>query len=128
MRIFLSPCRASPFLAWGDFFACWRFARSTIPEEKWGTTRSLPSVTRTLDNSNCCRIILTLLRWFKQVKRTVSFDVTKGFNAIQQSAAMYNSHIFNVRNTTINLTKGCLENYVLENEDLRPRKRRPRKR
>ena len=33
--------RVSPFLAWGDFRACSRFARSTIPEEKWGTTRSL---------------------------------------------------------------------------------------
>ena len=28
-------------LAWGDFHARSRFARSTIPEEKWGTTRSL---------------------------------------------------------------------------------------
>ena len=28
-------------LAWGDFHARWRFARSTIPEEKWGTTGSL---------------------------------------------------------------------------------------
>ena len=26
----------SPFLAWGDFHARSRFARSTIPEEKWG--------------------------------------------------------------------------------------------
>ena len=34
--IFLSPRRVSPFLVWGDFHAC-----STIPEEKWGTTRSL---------------------------------------------------------------------------------------
>ena len=33
----------SPFLAWGDFHACSRFVRSTIPEEKWGTTRSLPA-------------------------------------------------------------------------------------
>ena len=33
--------RVSPFLAWGDFHARLRFARSTIPEEKWGTTRSL---------------------------------------------------------------------------------------
>ena len=33
----------SPFLAWGNFHACSRFARSTIPEEKWGTTRSLLS-------------------------------------------------------------------------------------
>ena len=31
----------SPLLAWGDFHARSRFARSTIPEEKWGTTRSL---------------------------------------------------------------------------------------
>ena len=31
----------SPFLVWGDFHACSRFACSTIPEEKWGTTRSL---------------------------------------------------------------------------------------
>ena len=31
----------SLFLAWGDFHARSRFARSTIPEEKWGTTRSL---------------------------------------------------------------------------------------
>ena len=38
-----SPRRVSPFLAWGDFIfnARSRFARSTIPEEKWGTTRSL---------------------------------------------------------------------------------------
>ena len=31
----------SPFLAWGDFYARSRFAHSTIPEEKWGTTGSL---------------------------------------------------------------------------------------
>ena len=31
----------SPFLAWGDFHVRSRFARSTIPEEKWGTTSSL---------------------------------------------------------------------------------------
>ena len=30
-----------PFLPWVDFHARWRFARSTIPEEKSGTTRSL---------------------------------------------------------------------------------------
>ena len=33
--------RVSPFLAWGDFHARSRFGPSTIPEEKWGTTRSL---------------------------------------------------------------------------------------
>ena len=30
-----SPPRLA-FLAWGDFHARSRFARSTIPEEKWG--------------------------------------------------------------------------------------------
>ena len=40
-RIFLPPRRVSPFLAWGDFHARSRFARSTFPEEKWVTTRSL---------------------------------------------------------------------------------------
>ena len=39
--IFLSPRRVSPFLAWGDFHARSRFARSAILEEKFGTTRSL---------------------------------------------------------------------------------------
>ena len=29
------------FLTWGDFHARFGFARSTILEEKWGTTRSL---------------------------------------------------------------------------------------
>ena len=42
-EIFLSPRRVSPFLAWGDLHSRSRFARSTIPEEKWGTTRSLCS-------------------------------------------------------------------------------------
>ena len=37
----LSPRRVSPVLTWGDFNARSRFARSTIPEEKGGTTRSL---------------------------------------------------------------------------------------
>ena len=49
-KIFLSPRRVSPFLAWGDFHAPSRFARSTIPEEKWGTTRSLTGIwSRVLD-------------------------------------------------------------------------------
>ena len=37
----LSTRRVSPYLAWVDFHARSRFVRSTIPEEKWGTTRSL---------------------------------------------------------------------------------------
>ena len=38
---FSPPHRVSPFLAWDDFHARSRFARSTIREEKCGTTRSL---------------------------------------------------------------------------------------
>ena len=41
-------------------------------------------------------------RWFEQIKRNVSFDVTTQFNPNQQSIAIYNSHIFNGRNATIN--------------------------
>ena len=33
--------RVLPLLAWGDFHPGSRFTRSTVPEEKWGTTRSL---------------------------------------------------------------------------------------
>ena len=44
-RGWLSTRRVSPFLdlsrVGSDFYARSRFARSTIPEEKWGTTRSL---------------------------------------------------------------------------------------
>ena len=40
-QLLLSPRRVSPFLAWVDFHARFRFARSTTPEEKSGTTRSL---------------------------------------------------------------------------------------
>ena len=40
-RAWKSPRRVSPFLAWGDFHARSRFPRSTLPEEKWGTTHSL---------------------------------------------------------------------------------------
>ena len=36
-----APRRVSPFLAWGDFHARSRFARSSIPEETQGTIRSL---------------------------------------------------------------------------------------
>ena len=39
--VFFSPRCVSPFLAWVDFHVRSRFVRSTIPEEKWGTTRSL---------------------------------------------------------------------------------------
>ena len=36
----LSPSHVA-FLTWDDFYTCSYFARSTIPEGKWGTTRSL---------------------------------------------------------------------------------------
>ena len=39
----LSSRRVSPILAWGDFHARSRFARSTIPEEKWGLKIPFPS-------------------------------------------------------------------------------------
>ena len=45
-RVKITPRRVSPFLAWGDFHARSRFARSTVPEEKWGTTRSLETYMR----------------------------------------------------------------------------------
>ena len=44
--------RESPFLALSDFHARTRFARSTIPEEKWGTTRSLA---QTVERALACR-------------------------------------------------------------------------
>ena len=40
-KVFYPPDGVSPFFVWGDFHVRSRFARSTIPEEKWGTTRSL---------------------------------------------------------------------------------------
>ena len=39
-----STRRVSPFLALGDFHARSRFARSTIPEEKWRTLRKMAVV------------------------------------------------------------------------------------
>ena len=81
--------------------------RSPVRNPRW------PALTFFLDilylnparRTRCCGILLTPLRRFKQIKRTVSFDVSTRLNAIQQSTAMYNSHIFNGRNTTINVTK-----------------------
>ena len=65
IMVILSPRRVLAFLAWGDFHARSRFAGSTIPEEKWGTTRSLgylgSPATLILSNS------ATLLDTFKVV-------------------------------------------------------------
>ena len=48
----LPPPRVA-FLPWGDFHARWRVARSTIPEDKWGTTRSLSVRTCVMMQSEC---------------------------------------------------------------------------
>ena len=50
---FFSPAAQNVFpivfrLRWVDFHARSRFARSTIPEEKWGTTRSLHRIVHLL--------------------------------------------------------------------------------
>ena len=37
----LSSRHVSPFLTWGDFHVCSRFACATIPEEKMGITHGL---------------------------------------------------------------------------------------
>ena len=55
--------RVSPLLAWGDFHARSPFARSTIPEEKWGTTRSLWSDVKWVMLIVKCRNSVTRL-WF----------------------------------------------------------------
>ena len=57
--------RVPPFLAWGDFHARSRLARSAIPEEKWGTTRSLCCM---------CRVVVecllnVLLFWTSRYSR-----------------------------------------------------------
>ena len=51
----------SPFLAWGDFHALSRFARSTISEEKWGTSSSLTFILRDslLPPFNTCAVVET---------------------------------------------------------------------
>ena len=52
-KMILSPCCVSPLLAWGDFHARSRFACSTIPEEKWGTTRSQGAFAIVFDQFKC---------------------------------------------------------------------------
>ena len=65
--IFLSPRRVSPFLAWGDFHARSRFARSTVPEEKWGTTRSLAGRWNTISDG----VTQPPFRLNKHIERTL---------------------------------------------------------
>ena len=52
----------APFLKWGDFYARSRFARSTIPEEKWGTTRSLLSNVNRCETFTCSFMMVVSLR------------------------------------------------------------------
>ena len=49
-----SPRCVSPFLAWGDFHARSRFARSTIPKGKWGATRSLKMAYKKVTGRSPC--------------------------------------------------------------------------
>ena len=49
----ISPPRVS-FSRVGDFHAHSRFARSTIPEERWGTTRSLTTPNNTQQHATGC--------------------------------------------------------------------------
>ena len=71
-----ATCGVSPFLAWGDFHARSRFARSTIPEEKWGTTRSLPFSSYIFNILSCYFIYTHMtkypvvqLRWVSTIAR-----------------------------------------------------------
>ena len=70
-RHFLSPWRVPPFLAWGDFHGRSRFARFTIPEEKWGTTRSLLQLkTQNITESSESKvdIVINLLDFHKALR------------------------------------------------------------
>ena len=68
----LSPPRVA-FSRVGDFHARSRFARSSIPEEKWGTTRSL-----------------------RQGRQLVDFAGFRDFNNCSSDLIMiYSSHFFN---------------------------------
>ena len=53
------------FLAWGDFHARSRFARSTIPEGKGGTTRSLAYFGSGLADFSC--LAYTSVTWSTRV-------------------------------------------------------------
>ena len=72
MIIFLSPRRVSPFLAWSDFHA-----RSTICEEKWGTTRSLYRLSNSRDVSQTffwkSPIIVKLVIGLRSRNQTITF-------------------------------------------------------
>ena len=68
----------SRFLAWGDFHARSRFARSTIPEEKWGTTRSLGRWIRIFFFPLTSQDQASSLRWiFKTVRAKKNLRIQK---------------------------------------------------
>ena len=71
------------FLAWGDFHARSRFVRSTVPEENWGTTRSLhptsllSNLMRTLlskvqDWATLMMNVQSLKTWHFHLKQSIS--------------------------------------------------------
>ena len=76
----------TPFLAWGNFHARSRFAPSTIPEDKWETTRSLtPGGRRRLYCFRvlvCDRVIMTVWR---HIATTQSFAPLDQFSVEKPS-------------------------------------------
>ena len=71
-----SPRRVSPFLAWDNFHARSRFSRSTIPEEKWGATRSLapPSNLTRLHYDGSATKSHSTTTQYRQLRRLVSME------------------------------------------------------
>ena len=76
----------SPFLAWGDFHARSSFARFTIPEEKWGTTRSLaviglryfPLKSADVRGAGTCDEPLRMSAWEAAVEQAISYFTVIG--------------------------------------------------
>ena len=80
ITVFRSPRRVSPFLACGDFHARLRFARSTIPEEIWGTTRSLNKFGRPRSGSPIC--LITSMVTDRIGRHEVLLPINHNFNKI----------------------------------------------
>ena len=87
-KIFLSPRRVSPFLAWSDFHARSSFARSTIPEEKWGIFTTVNK--RSPISSLCLSTSLPRRRSYGFV--TQSLQRTFAWEAICQSISICSFH------------------------------------
>ena len=82
----------SSFLAWADFHPRSRFARPTIPEEKWGTTRSLrEGVIGQLCPLDSKRLSISFWSW-EIISKKMSFE-TLG-NGDKQCAGIFSSAYF----------------------------------